>query len=243
MAAARAMRVLGLDTATTGCSAALWEDGIVVARRFEEMETGQTERLNPMIAEVMAESGTAFPALAAVGVTLGPGAFTGLRIGLATARAISLGCRVPAIGVTTFAALARAVPASERAGRRLLVAVNGKRRDVFVQCFDSGDRPLGEAGALDPASLPDALPAGPLLIAGDGAPALKRAVGGAAGGQDGADARLRFSSALGPPDAAHVAALAAAAAQGGTSAGKAPLRPVYIRPPDARLPAAGGDRP
>lgn len=233
------MKALGLDTATTGCSAAVCEDGAIVAGRFQGMETGQTERLNPMIAEVMAESEISFGELAAVGVTVGPGAFTGLRIGLATARAIALAARVPVIGVTTFAALARAVPASERVGRRLLVAVNGKRRDVFIQLLDADDTPLGEAGALDPAALPDGLPPGPLLIAGDGAPALMRALDVEKEGDRGTGARARFSSAVGPPDAVHVAALAAAAVREGAPAGTTPVRPVYVRPPDARLPLQG----
>lgn len=229
------MRVLGLDTATTACSAAVWEGGKILARRFEEMVTGQTERLNPMIGEVMDESRTSFGALAAVGVTVGPGAFTGLRIGLAAARAISLAVGVPVVGVTTFAALAAAVPAGERRGRRLFVAVNGKRRDVFVQVLDDDDMPIGEAGALDPTAIAAALPPGPVLIAGDGAPALRRAVEGAKG-DGGLRKRVAFSSAFGPPDGARVATLAAAASEERPRPVTSPVRPLYIRPPDARLP-------
>ena len=65
------MNILGLDTATTGCSAALWSAGGIVAHRFEEMDRGQAERLNPMIGEVMAECGLAFGELEAIAVLPG----------------------------------------------------------------------------------------------------------------------------------------------------------------------------
>lgn len=232
------MIVLGLDTATTGCSAAVWSDGGVRAQASEAMERGQAERLNPMIGEVMDQAGVTFRDLDAVAVTRGPGAFTGLRIGLAAARAIGLALSLPVIGVTTFAALVRAVPEDERGGRSILVAVNGKRRDVFVQVFDDGGKPISEGSALDPEGLPDALPPGRILIAGDGGPALCAALecDPDAGPDEGA--RIRFSSAMSPPDAVYVAAIAAEMLRSGEDSGEVMPRPHYIRPPDARLPAA-----
>ncbi len=236
------MIVLGLDTATTGCSAALWSDEGLLAHEFEAMERGQAERLNPMIGAVMARAATGFGDLAAVAVTRGPGAFTGLRIGLAAARAIGLAARVPVIGVTTFAALARAVPEAERDGRPILVAVNGKRRDVFFQMFDGRGGPSGPAGALDPARVRERLPDGPVLITGDGGPALRAALAGSGDAGAEAAARIRFSAAMGPPDAVHVAAIGRELAPGaGAGAASAPT-PLYIRPPDARLPAAEDQR-
>lgn len=235
----RIVNILGLDTATTGCSAAVWSAGGIAAHRFEEMERGQAERLNPMVGEVMAASGLAFDDIDAVAVTVGPGAFTGLRIGLAVARAIGLAAGIPVVGITTFAALARAVPEAEAAGRTLLVAVNGKRRDVFVQLFDAGGRPLGEPGALDPGAAMETLPQGPVLIAGDGGPMLRAALAGCEEAGDGAGARIRFSTAMGPPDAARVAALGTQYASGQSPPEAVPPRPLYIRPPDARIPRGG----
>jgi tRNA threonylcarbamoyladenosine biosynthesis protein TsaB len=223
---------LGLDTSTTACSAAVLRDDRIAAFRFEEMERGQAERLNPMVGEVMAEAGLAFADLSLVAVTVGPGAFTGLRIGLACARAINLAAGVPLAGVTTFAALARAIPEAEREGREVLVCVDGKRRDVFVQRFDAALAPLGAPGALDPDAAAAALCAGTYLIAGDGAIRLRAALAAGDAG-DSTAARLRFSSAVTPPDARHVAVLGQAAGPSPT-----PPRPFYIRPPDARLPAA-----
>ncbi|MFM2129086.1 MAG: tRNA ((37)-N6)-threonylcarbamoyltransferase complex dimerization subunit type 1 TsaB, partial [Pseudomonadota bacterium] len=200
--------VLGIDASTTACSAALIDDGRIISWRFEAMERGQAERLNPMIGEVMADAGCAFVDLSLVAVTTGPGAFTGIRIGLACARAIALATGVPLAGVTSFAALARAIPESELEearcnAREILVCVEGKRRDAFVQRFDAALRPTGEAGALDAAAAARALAEGSFLIAGDGAARLAPAFAQT-------DGRVRFSAAAGPPDARHVAALGAA---------------------------------
>ena len=237
------MNILGFDTATTGCSAAVLIDGEIMARQWEEMEKGQAERLNPMIGEVMSQAGLNFDGLDGIGVTVGPGAFTGLRIGLAAARAIGLAVAAPVIGMTTFAALARAVPRSELSGRALVIAVNGKRRDVFAQTLDGQGNVLSEPGALDPATVPESLPPGPILIAGDGGPALVYALEGCSEAGEGPEMRIRFSSAMAPPDAAHVAALAAQALAAGESPLlQAPPRPLYIRPPDARLPDRGRRR-
>lgn len=225
--------VLGLDAATTACSAAVLADGRIVARRFEEMERGQAERLNPMIGEVMAEAGVGFGALDLVAVTTGPGAFTGLRIGLACARALALATDVPLAGVTTFRALAHAVPEAERGDdRALVVCVNGKRRDVFVQRFAADGGESGSPGALAPQDAPAFFAEGRFLLAGDGVAQLAAALGAEAG--PGSDCRIRLSRAVAPPDAAHVAALAAVAGPDAV-----PPRPFYIRPPDARLPGAG----
>jgi tRNA threonylcarbamoyladenosine biosynthesis protein TsaB len=223
--------VLGIDTSTTACSAALLRDGEPVAFRFEAMERGQAERLNPMVAEVLAEAGVTFADLTLLAVTTGPGAFTGLRIGLACARAVALAAGTPLAGVTTFDALARAVPAAERDGRDIVVCVNGKRRDVFVQRFDARLRPIGVPGALAPEGAAAALADGAILLAGDGAAQLRGSLEATDEAGDGPTARLRFSTACLPPDARHVAALGLAA---GASA--LPPRPFYIRPPDARLP-------
>lgn len=225
--------VLGLDTSTTACSVAVVVGGAVVAHRFEEMARGQAERLNPMIAEVMADAGRGFHDLDLIAVSTGPGAFTGLRIGLACARALALAAALPVAGVTTFAALARAVPEGERSGRALAVCVNARRRDVFMQLFDDAGAPAGAPRSLTPEDAVDAFADGRFLLAGDGVGQIADAL--VAAGDAGADAaaRVRFSSALGPPDARHVAALGAAAGPSD------PLpRPFYIRPADARLPGA-----
>ena len=98
------LRILALDAATTACSAALWVDGKIVARRFQAMNRGQAEALLPMVAEVLAEAQMTKPDL--IAVTVGPGAFTGIRIGLAAARGLGLAWNIPVAGISTTLALA-----------------------------------------------------------------------------------------------------------------------------------------
>ena len=95
------------------------------------MDRGQSEILIPMVREVLAEAGTDFPSIDVFGVTVGPGAFTGLRIGLAAARGMALASGRPLVGVSTFEAVAYGVPPEELEGRRVLVAVESASRGYF----------------------------------------------------------------------------------------------------------------
>jgi tRNA threonylcarbamoyladenosine biosynthesis protein TsaB len=218
------MRILGFDAATAACSAALIEDGRILAQEAVAMEHGHAEALVPMIMGVM--GGRPFAELAAIGVTRGPGGFTGIRVALACARGLGLAAARPVIGVTTFAAFARsaALPAETA---KLLVLVESKRRDLYAQLFDAARRPLAEPAALLPEDLPAYAGEGPLALAGDGAARAAPAFGPAA------------VVAAGPshPDAAAIAALAAEAlaAFGPPSA---PPSALYLRAPDVTLPKA-----
>ncbi|MBP2300427.1 tRNA (adenosine(37)-N6)-threonylcarbamoyltransferase complex dimerization subunit type 1 TsaB [Azospirillum picis] len=225
------MKVLGLDTATSGCSAALWDDGSggqprITVRRSPPMSRGQAEVLVPLAQEVLAEAGTGFAALDRVAVTVGPGAFTGLRIALAAARGIAVAHGLPVVGVTSFDAIAHGIPAADRAGRPLLVAVDSRRAEPFLQLYDAALAPLGEPAMPDPAAVAGWLaalyPAGPLLLAGDGVAALLPLL------RDRAD--LAVAAGDGLPDAAVVAALGASRPAG------LPVEPFYLRPPDVTLP-------
>ncbi|MFQ5938504.1 MAG: tRNA (adenosine(37)-N6)-threonylcarbamoyltransferase complex dimerization subunit type 1 TsaB [Alphaproteobacteria bacterium] len=224
------MWVLALDSATAACSVALWSDGAVRAHRLEVMARGQAEALMPMVKSAMDEAGVSFRDLDLLAVTVGPGAFTGLRIGLSAARGMALATGLPLVGVTTLEAVAHAVPPAERAGRTLLVVLDTKRADVYAQLFSADLAPLGPATALLPDDLPDVVPPAPLVVAGDGV-AMVSEVLAAAG------SKVLHASVSGLPDAAHVARIAAARAPDGTSPPPAPL---YLRPPDAQLPRQGG---
>ncbi|HEY0836085.1 MAG TPA: tRNA (adenosine(37)-N6)-threonylcarbamoyltransferase complex dimerization subunit type 1 TsaB, partial [Azospirillum sp.] len=160
------MKVLGLDTATSGCSAAVWDDGRVTARRAEPMARGQAEALVPMVQAVLADAGVTVDGLDRIAVTVGPGAFTGLRIALAAARGFALAAGLPIVGLTTFEAVAHALPMEERRGRRVLVAIDSRRAEPFLQLFDDELTAIGEPALLEPAAVPAWLPAGPLLVAG-----------------------------------------------------------------------------
>jgi len=230
------MKVLGLDTATSGCSAALWDDadpaGRVTVRRSPPMARGQAELLVPLAQAVLEEAGAGFADLDRVAVTVGPGAFTGLRIALAAARGVAVAHDLPVIGITTFDAVAHGLPEAERAGRPVLVAVDSRRSEPFLQLFDAALAPVGEPAMLEPAAVPGWLdgllpPDAPLLLAGDGAAPLLAALAD----RDGLLRNgLSVAAGDGTPDAAVVAALGAARPVG------LPAQPFYLRPPDVTLP-------
>lgn len=205
------MLVLGFDTSLSACSAALWQDGAVLARRSETMARGHAEALLPMIVAVMAEAGMAWSDLSLIGVTVGPGTFTGIRIGLAAARGLGLAAGLPVAGVGTADAVAAGVGADQR---RLIVALDAKRSEVFVQA------PPDPIEALTPEAAAARFP-GPVRLAGDAAARLAALM---------PEAEL---VAAGPPDPGVVAALAAARWLAGTAL---PARPLYLRAPDVTLP-------
>ena len=225
---ARPPTLLAMDAAGAACSVALWAEGRVAARRFAAMARGQSEHLVPMIGEVMAEWGGGFAGLNALAVTTGPGGFTGVRIGLATARGLALARRLPLIGVTSFEVAAAAATAAERSGRLVLAVIDSKRSEVFMQLFDAGLVPLGPAQEIALAALDAALPHGPLVVTGDGAGRAITALA-AAGRADAVAA-----AAAGPADASLLAERAAL--RDPAAAGVATVQPVYLRAPDVTLP-------
>lgn len=218
--------ILGIETSASVCAAALWRDGAVVGEERAAMARGHAEALMPMIERVM--QGTAYAALDAVAVTAGPGAFTGLRIGLAAARGIALAAKIPAIGVSAFAAIAAGIPEPKRRGRALAVAIDTKRGDVYLQGFDAALAPLGAGRVASAADIASSLPPGPLYLAGDGARLVEAALAGH--GRD-----IVVSDSLAPPDAETVAALGAEALAASRKTGAAlpPAEPLYMRAPEA----------
>ena len=122
------LTLLGFDTATAACSAALWAGGAVAAGRRVETGGRHAESLVPMLREVAAEGGTTLAAIDRFAVTVGPGSFTGIRIGLATARGLALALERPLIGLSTLEILAAGVPEAERDGPILAALDAGRGR-------------------------------------------------------------------------------------------------------------------
>ena len=102
--------ILGFDTSAAHCAAALLSGDRVVAARAEEMGKGQAERLFPLLEELLAEGGVAWRDLTRIGVGVGPGNFTGIRIAVSSARGLALSLNIPAIGVSTFEAIHLTAP-------------------------------------------------------------------------------------------------------------------------------------
>lgn len=222
------MLVLALDAAMSACSAALWSNSRTLARIVRPMERGHAEALMPMVERVMAEGGRTYAELDLVAATVGPGAFTGIRIGLAAARGIALAAQKPCAGVTTLEVLAAAAQVAHKGA--VLAAVESRRTDVFVQAFDGSGVPLGEAAALPPEGLAEFVRAHSLapgfVLAGDGAARAAAALARA-----GLEAAICESASV--PDPVLVAAIAAA--RHGQASALAP-KPFYLRAPDVTFP-------
>ena len=181
-----------------------------------------------MIQDVMSEAGFDFAALDAIAVTLGPGGFTGVRIGLATARGLALACGLPMLGLSSFLTVAGAVPDIERQDRRIAVMLDAKRSDLYLQVFGPDLVPLAEPSCVAPADLAARLPAGRLVLAGDAVAQGLAELGDARNG------RFVISAA---PEQADAAILAELAAGLPLPDSEAPWpRPLYLRPPDVTLP-------
>ena len=118
--------VLAFDTSAAHCAAALLRGSEIVATRAEPMSRGQAERLMPLLQDVLAEGGMTWADLDAIGVGVGPGNFTGIRISVSAARGLSLGLNKPAIGVSGLDALATIAPNDQ------IPAIPAPREHVYL---------------------------------------------------------------------------------------------------------------
>ena len=117
--------VLAFDTSAGHCAAALCRGGLVISARAEQMTRGQAERLFPLIENVLKDGGVAWSDLDRIGVGVGPGNFTGIRISVSAARGLALSLGIPAIGVSTFDAVRQDAPGAA-------VAVPAPRGQVYL---------------------------------------------------------------------------------------------------------------
>lgn len=140
--------ILALDTAMNGCGVAVVGKSVSVSKAMS-MTRGQAEHLLPLVEDVLAEAGLGYEALDGIVTTVGPGAFTGLRIGLSAARSLALALSIPVYGMTTLQALAlEHVQKHDMDGQALAVIIETKREDFYVQIFDCEARPLSDARAV-----------------------------------------------------------------------------------------------
>jgi tRNA A37 threonylcarbamoyladenosine modification protein TsaB len=137
--------ILAFDTSAAHCAAALLVAGRVLAR-VDVMAKGQAEHLMGLLSEMLAKAGLGWADLDAIGVGIGPGNFTGIRIGVATARGLALGLGVPAIGVSGFDVLAHDL------SRPVTAAIPAPRGQVYRQSFDSDGSGPPTLGSADPTS-------------------------------------------------------------------------------------------
>jgi tRNA threonylcarbamoyladenosine biosynthesis protein TsaB len=229
------MKILAIDTSLAACSAAIVDGKSPVGHRFELIGRGHGEVLIPIIDDLRAASGLDFGDLDLIAVSVGPGSFTGVRVGIATARALALAADIPTRGFVSLEIIAAGavhggfVPA----GQGVTAVIDARRGEVYHQSFG---RALIAATAPALSPLPHAAantPSFPGVLVGTGAEVLHRHL---------ADLGESWTLSDAPeqPDARVLARMAweqrSATAEDGIEGG--PVRPLYLRAPDAKLPGA-----
>ncbi|MDJ0448405.1 tRNA (adenosine(37)-N6)-threonylcarbamoyltransferase complex dimerization subunit type 1 TsaB [Methylocystis sp. JR02] len=218
------MRILAIDTALPAVSACVLDHDAEqpIASETIAMERGHAEAIMPLIERVMSKVDGGFSTIDRVAIAVGPGSFTGIRIGLAAGQAIALACKAEVVGVSTLAALAAPL-ILDAADSVVAAAIDARHGKVFVAAFGPDGRPLltpRRAGAHEALR---ALGDGPLLLIGSGAELLAkeaRSCGMA----------VKIVSEQAAPDIEFVARLGLAA-----KPETAPAKPLYLKEPDVTI--------
>lgn len=222
------MKILAIDTAMGAVSACVSSgDGAVpLSGETIAMQRGHAEALLPLIDRVIAAVPGGFGALERVAVTIGPGSFTGIRVGIAAARAIGLACDIPVVGISTLSALAAPhISASET--MIVASAVDAHHGNVYIAAYVMGGRSLLSPRLLSVKDAVRQLGSGPVKLTGSGAPLL--AIEAWSSGLN-----AEVVGDLVAPDIAYVARLGLL-----TNPEQAPASPLYLKAPDAK-PQEGG---
>jgi tRNA threonylcarbamoyl adenosine modification protein YeaZ len=169
----RPFRILAIDTALGATSACLMDAGAEEPLLVEHdlMERGHAEALIPAVQRLVARDPLGFAGVDQIAVTVGPGSFTGLRVGVSAARAMGLGLGIPVVGISTLAAYAAPLVTRLEVGV-VAVALDARHGALYVQVFAPGGRTLVSPRLLPVREAARALGSGPARIAGTGAAAL-----------------------------------------------------------------------
>lgn len=151
------MRILAIDTATEACSVALWNDGNINAH-FELCPREHTQRILPMVQDILATSGTTLAEINALAFGRGPGSFTGVRIGIGIAQGLALGASLPMIGVSTLATMAQG--AWRKTGAtRVLAAIDARMGEVYWAEYQRDEKGVWHGEDTEAVLKPDAVTA------------------------------------------------------------------------------------
>lgn len=214
------MLILALDTSLDRTAVALTDGRGIAEVRVEAMERGHAERLFPMVEDVLAAAGATHADVDRFAVTVGPGSFTGIRVGLAAARGFGLVTGKPVVGIDGLTALAHSFP--ERPEGPVLAAIDARRGEIYAALFDRRFALVLPPFAAEAEAVLAAAGDDVATIVGNGASILahQAAVTGR---------RVPPTVPLAGPDPIALARLAAAA-----TPSDRPPAPLYVRPPDAK---------
>ena len=166
--------ILSIETATKICSVALSKDGEIVASKETEEGNSHSTQLAPFIKEIIENSVYDFKDLEAIAVSMGPGSYTGLRIGVSTAKGLCFGLNIPLIAVSTLEAMAvQAKNQHPKLPDTIILSpmIDARRMEAYSQFFDPNLKPLNDISAIvvDEETYAEELAKHPILFFGDGA--------------------------------------------------------------------------
>lgn len=212
------MNILAIDTAANLCAACVYDsaESRVAARRSADIGTGHAELLMDLIGEALEEAALSYRDVGAIVVSVGPGSFTGVRIGVAAARGLALALKIPAIGVSTLEALAFEARETHP-GRSVLAAIDAKRDEIYVSLHGRDGAVLVEPRLADLETARRLAVENDAILAGSAAEFV--AVGG----------KLTIASRARTADIATYAKAAAVTESSGTRP-----KPLYLRSVDAK---------
>ncbi len=217
------MCLLTIDTCANLCAAALSDAGRELGRCVRDIGTGHAEQLMDVIAQALEAAGAVYRDLTAIAVAVGPGSFTGIRVGVSAARGLALTLKIPSAGVGTLDAIGDETR-QRFPGRPVLVAIDARRDELYIAAWGADGKLLSEPAVT---ALPDATALAMRLddpvLAGSAAPLVAQAAG--------RDFDVASTAAT-----ADIAAYARLAIRQGFSGGRP--APLYLRAPDAK-PQAG----
>ncbi|ASY55003.1 tRNA (adenosine(37)-N6)-threonylcarbamoyltransferase complex dimerization subunit type 1 TsaB [Sinorhizobium sp. CCBAU 05631] len=217
------MLVLAIDTSGSGCAAAVYDGaaGEVLAHAGADIGRGHAERLMEFVDEALFASGRELADIDRIAVTVGPGSFTGIRVGVAAARGLALALGKPALGITTLQLVAESAR-EKQPGQPVLAVIDAKRDEVYVQAFSACGEAQGEPEILPLATARDRFSGFVGVICGSCAPLVASA------------------DTVGKPDEIDIAIDIGLVGRLGATADPASAKPkpLYLRGPDAK-PQAG----
>ncbi len=164
-------RIILIETSTGLCSTAMAEDGKIVCRRESAENRAHASLTAVFIDEMLRERGCTLKECSAVCISEGPGSYTGLRVGVSTAKGLCFGADIPLLSVGTLEVLVNQAIHTDNHLKHIVPMIDARRMEVYTAVFDGNGTRLTptEAKVIDSGSFSELLEQGPVLFTGDGA--------------------------------------------------------------------------
>ncbi|MEE2996990.1 MAG: tRNA (adenosine(37)-N6)-threonylcarbamoyltransferase complex dimerization subunit type 1 TsaB [Pseudomonadota bacterium] len=224
-------KILSIDTSADFCAVAIVRDGSPLANESVSMFRGHAEALIPMVQKVCADACTSPSDIDLIGVTIGPGSFTGVRTGIAAARGFALAADCPAVGVSSLHTAAASIASNGL--HPILVVLDTRRADYFVQLFGPETTPINAPSVMDAGGISGLIQRyHPFVIGNAVSRLLEEQCIANIGDFD-------VFSGDGVPDPVSVASIAEKILESRGESSDT-LTPLYLKPPEAKIPNRGG---